>query len=152
MKYAPLDGNKIRELIADIQDCIKKMSELAGLSLDEFKANPLNYPVAEHYLRRSLEGILTIGTHIISRLPVKTKDYQDILTELGKNKIVPHDFAERNKKLAGYRNRIVHLYWEVGEDEIYEVIKNHLSDLDEFCEYFREVLRNPKIFNLEIEE
>ena len=152
MKYAPIDGNKIRDLIADIQDCIKKMSELSELSLDEFKTDPRNYPVAEHYVRRSLEGILTIGTHILSRLPVKTKDYQDIITELGKKGIVPMDFAERNKKLAGYRNRIVHLYWEVEEDEIYDVMKKHLRDLDMFCEYFREVLRFPKKFDLEVEE
>lgn len=110
MKYSPIDGNKIRELTADIQNNIKKMKGFASLSLEEFKADSKNYPAAEHYLRRSLEGILTIGTHILSRLPVRTKDYQDIIMELGKNGIIPFDFAEKNKKMAGYRNRIVHLF------------------------------------------
>lgn len=152
MKYAPIDGNKIRELVDDIQNNIKKMESLVRLSPKEFESDYKNYAVSEHYLRRSLEGILTIGTHILSRLPVKTKDYQDIINELGKNEIIPRDFAEKNKKLAGYRNRIVHLYWEIKENEIYEIIKEHIDDLDKFCEYFREVLRHPEKFGLEIEE
>lgn len=152
MKYAPIDGNKIRELVADIQNNIAKMRELAALSADEFGADSKNYGLAEHYLRRSLEGVLTIGTHILSRLPVRTKDYQDIIMELGKNGIVPRDFAEKNKKLAGYRNRIVHLYWEITEEELRNILKEHIYDIDQFCEYFREVVRNPKKFNLEISD
>ena len=76
IKQASIDKNKIRNLIADVQENINELSELSKLNLKEFKSDKKNYGLAEHYLRRSLEGILTIGTHFLSRLPVKTKDYQ----------------------------------------------------------------------------
>lgn len=34
--------------------------------------------------------------------------------------------------MAGYRNRMVHLYHEISAKEIYEILKNHLSDIEKF--------------------
>lgn len=151
MHYAPLDVAKIRDLIADIQKCVKRLEEFSVMETSEFQSNSDEYGLAEHYFRRALEGVLTIGTHILSRLPVKTKDYQDIIVELGKNGIVPTEFVEKNKKLAGYRNRMVHLYWEITAEELHSILRQHVSDIDAFCEYFQEVVRNPKQFGLEVE-
>jgi uncharacterized protein YutE (UPF0331/DUF86 family) len=151
MKYASLDADKIRDLTADIQKSIVQLTRLAAMDDAVFQSDPLQYGVAEHYLRRALEGVLTIGTHILSRLPVRTKDYQEIIVELGKNKIIPADFSERNKKLAGYRNRMVHLYWEITPEELQKIIREQLKDLDLFCEYYREVLRDPEKFGLSVD-
>lgn len=141
IKYAPLDISKLKNLIAEVQENICELEKLSRLSLAEFKKDKKNYALCEHHLRRALEGILTIGTHILSRLPVKTKDYREIILSLGENGILPEEFAQENKKLANYRNRMVHLYWEVSVDEIYQVIKYHLEDLKKFCEYYLEYLR-----------
>ena len=138
-------------MIADIQENIKQLSKISQLSFEEFGSNKSNYGLAEHYLRRSLEDVLTVGTHFLSRLPVKTKDYQEIIIALAEQNIIPKDFAEKNKKLAGYRNRLVHLYWEVSEKEMYQVINEHLDDLDQFCQYFQKVLQMPEKFGLKIE-
>ncbi len=151
IKQASIDKNKIRNLIADVQENINELSELSKLNLKEFKSDKKNYGLAEHYLRRSLEGILTIGTHFLSRLPVKTKDYQEIIVSLGEQNIIPKDFAERNKKLAGYRNRLVHMYWEVSKEEMHQIINQHLDDLNKFCDYFKQVLQNPEKLGLKVE-
>jgi uncharacterized protein YutE (UPF0331/DUF86 family) len=151
MKYASINIDKIRDLEADIQGSIAELRKFAAMDDEEFGTNNLYFAAAEHHFRRALEGILTIGTHILSRLPAKTKDYQDIIVKLGEHGIVPRDFAERNKKLAGYRNRMVHLYWEVIPKELQDIIREHIDDLDAFCGYYREVVRDPKKFGLEVE-
>lgn len=150
-RYIPIDTNKIRNLITDIENSINKLSDLSKLDIETFKADNNSYAVCEHHLRRALEGILTVSTHILSRLPVKTKDYQDIIISLAKQGIIPNDFAERNKKLAGYRNRLVHMYWEVSMEELHQIINQHIEDLKKFNRYFQEVLQDPKKFNLKIE-
>ena len=151
IKYIPIDINKIRNLISDIQNSANELRELAKLGLEEFKSDRKNYALAEHNMRRALEGILTIGTHILSRLPAKTKDYQEIIISLGNYGIIPRDFAEKNKKLAGYRNRLVHMYWEGSMEELHQIINQHLADIEQFCEYFQEVLQDPQKFKLETE-
>jgi len=144
IKYAPLDIGKLKNLIAEIQDNIKNLKVFTKLSYSEFHKDSRNYAVCEHHFRRALEGVLTTATHILSRLPVKTKDYQEIIVSMGKYKVMPRAFAEKNKKLANYRNRLVHMYWEVSEEELYMVCKEHIKDLEKFCEYFLEYIRKHK--------
>ena len=150
IKYAPLNVNKVRNLIADIQNSIGELEKLVGVDFEIYKKDPKNYGLTEHYFRRALEATLTIGTHLLSRMPAKTKDYTEIIVSLGKFNIVPQDFAERNKGLAGYRNRLVHMYWEVSEEELYKTVKEHMKDLNEFCSYFQSVLENPAKFSLSV--
>jgi uncharacterized protein YutE (UPF0331/DUF86 family) len=152
MKQTPINADKMRNLIADIHKNTKALSVLVSLGQEEFLSDYNNYGLAEHHLRRALEGILTTGTHILSRLPSKTKDYQEIITSLAEHNIIPKDFAEKNKKLAGYRNRLVHIYWEVSKEEMFNVIKEHIGDIEQFAEYFQEILQNPEKFNLKFEE
>jgi uncharacterized protein YutE (UPF0331/DUF86 family) len=151
IRATPINFQKVKDNIVGIENGIKELVLFSDMDLDTFKADKKNYGLAEHHFRRVLEGILTIGTHFLSRLPVKTKDYQDVITFLGEQGVIPKDFAERNRKLAGYRNRLVHMYWEVSPEELLEVIKTHLMDLKEFCRFFREVLANPAKFDLEAE-
>ncbi len=144
IKYAPLDISKIKNLISEIEENVLALKEFSSMPLEKFKADKKNYGLCEHHLRRALEGVLTIGTHILSRLPAKTKDYQEIILSLGKLGIIPKDFAEKNKQLAGYRNRMVHIYWEISEEEIYKITKEHLADIEKFCEYYLNYARAQK--------
>lgn len=147
---APLDVTRLRNWIAEIQECLKELRELTKTSSEDFLKDRRNYGLTEHYFRRALEGILTAGTHILSRFPTKTKDYQEVILSLGKLDILPGEFAEKNRKLASYRNRLVHLYWEVSAEELYKTVKDRMTDLDRFCDYYLQVVRDPKKFQLEV--
>jgi uncharacterized protein YutE (UPF0331/DUF86 family) len=146
IKKAPVNISKIRNILAQIEEGIKELETLSKLTLTDFLSDKRNYIVAEHYLRRSLEGILTIGSHFLSRINAKTKDYQQIILSLGEHGLIPKDFAERNKNLAGYRNRLVR---EITPEELYTVINQHLNDLIEFCKYYQDILANLKKYGLE---
>jgi uncharacterized protein YutE (UPF0331/DUF86 family) len=146
IKKAPVNISKIRNILAQIEEGIKELETLSKLTLTDFLSDKRNYIVAEHYLRRSLEGILTIGSHFLSRINAKTKDYQQIILSLGEHGLIPKDFAERNKNLAGYRNRLVR---EITPEELYTVINQHLNDLIEFCKYYQAILANLKKYGLE---
>ncbi|GBD98601.1 hypothetical protein BMS3Abin07_00621 [bacterium BMS3Abin07] len=152
MDKIPINVQKVRNILADINDSLEELKVFSGLTPEEFKKDKSNYGLAEHYLRRVLEGILTIGSHFLSRFPAKTRDYQQIILSLSEYGIIPVDFAEKNKKLAGYRNRLVHIYWEVSRGELLQVIKEHLVDLYAFIDYFSDVLKHPDKYGLTIEK
>lgn len=152
MRYAPVDSEKVIELIVDIQENVRELEGLVGVTEEEFLADKKNYGLADFHFRRALEGVLTVGTHILSRLPARIKDYQEIILELGNHGIIPKDFSEKNRELASYRNRMVHAYWKVTPKELFGVIREHIADITRFCEYYREVVRHPEKFGLEIEK
>lgn len=54
------------------------------------------------------------------------------LQELGQAQIVTPQLSEKMVKMAGYRNRLVHLYHMVADDELYEIVQNNVPDLVEF--------------------
>lgn len=151
IRLAPLSRDRLRDLIEDIESCRTELMRLVACSKKDFEKDRDLYAATEHYFRRALEGILTGGTHILSRLPVETKDYTEVITELGTKGIITEDFAQRNKGLAGYRNRLVHLYWEISAEELYDTIHEHLDDISTFAESYAEVLRHPEKWNLTLE-
>ncbi len=145
---ASLDIDKLRNFISGIEECIDELKEIIKGGKQKFLGDRHRYALAEHYFRRALEGILSAGTHIVSRYPVKTKDYREIIITLGNLKIIPEKFAQKNKALAGYRNRLVHVYWEVSSEELFDTIAGHIHDLSKFCKYFLEVARHPEKFKI----
>ncbi|HCJ10711.1 MAG TPA: hypothetical protein DHW14_06060 [Clostridiales bacterium] len=54
-------------LVADraqtVRNSLARLRELSTLTLDEFRAVPDNYAIAEHHLRRALQALLDLGRH-----------------------------------------------------------------------------------------
>jgi uncharacterized protein YutE (UPF0331/DUF86 family) len=92
------------------------LRDIAQIEQAAFLSDPAKIGGAKYYLQTSIAACLDLGNHIIAaehyRLP---KDYRDIFTVLSENKVIPDDFALTLRRMAGLRNRLVHLYWEVDE-------------------------------------
>jgi len=89
--------------------------------------------VAESYLRRSLEAIFDIGRHIVAKTAGKgIIEYKEIADALRNMKVIAKELAEKLKLMAGYRNRLVLFYHEVTDKELFLIVKNNLSDMEDF--------------------
>lgn len=65
--------------------------------------------------------------------------------EMGKQGFVPMGFAEGNLyKMAGYRNRLTHFYFEVSPEEMYKVIQNNLGDFEIFMKHIKKLMSQDK--------
>lgn len=102
-------------------------------SKKKFLENEDTYGLIEHHLRRALKGLLSCGSHILSRIPgAKFDEYATISSQLGKYGILPKRFKEKAIEMAKYRNRLVHFYHEVSKEELFEILQNYLEDLKKF--------------------
>lgn len=43
-------------------------------------------------------------------------------------------FSDELKKMARYRNRLVHLYWQIDAKELWSILTTRLDDLNQFVE------------------
>lgn len=138
------DKEKIGQRIEDIQKAKEELKKFQEMSLENFLADRNNFYLSSYWLRIALEAILTIGTHILSRLPQngKKKDYTQVILSLGDYNVLPKDFILRIKGMAGYRNRLVHLYWEVKPEELWNVLQENLADFDGFVGHIKEFLQD----------
>jgi uncharacterized protein YutE (UPF0331/DUF86 family) len=44
--------------------------------------------------------------------------------------------------MVQFRNRLVHLYWEVDEEIVYAILQNNLDDFDIFARYILDYMAN----------
>lgn len=133
MVISRLHIDKIEKNISLIQEFLKRLKSLSFMSKEEFLSDSRNPAAAESYLRRSLESVFDISRHILAKsYGIKDIEYKKIATELGQKGIINKEYTKTLVKMAGYRNRMVHLYHEVGSEEIYDILKNHLSDIEQF--------------------
>ncbi|MFW6161007.1 MAG: type VII toxin-antitoxin system HepT family RNase toxin, partial [Acidobacteriota bacterium] len=108
---------------------------------DQFSL-PDNFAIAAYNLRSSLEAVFDICAHILSRIPgAQVEEYKQMALEMGRNGLVPQEFAGNQLyKMAGYRNRLTHLYFEVSPKEMHDIIKNNLSDFETFLRSIKKFL------------
>jgi len=135
---------KIIERISDIKNAVLELERFQKMDLEEFLKDGDNYNLSAYHLRIAIEAVLIIGTHILSRIPQngKKKDYTQVILTLADYNVLPKDFSQKIKGMAGYRNRLVHLYWKIEPKELLSVIKEDLSDLEEFIGYIEKFLQN----------
>ena len=71
--------------------------------------------------------------------------YADIFNEMHRLGVVESDFLHRLVQMAKFRNRLVHLYWELDRDTIYGFLQNNLDDFKLFQQKVVDFLNNNKL-------
>jgi uncharacterized protein YutE (UPF0331/DUF86 family) len=131
----------IENRIKKLQNYLEKLSELKTINKNEFISDFRNSNSAKYLLQVSIECCLDIANHIIASEKYRSPDdYADLFRVLNEQKIVPDSHIEKLVEMAKFRNRIVHVYWEVDEDLIYDIIQNYLNDFELFIKSILKVL------------
>ncbi len=135
-------GRLSRRVVADRLAWVERMvAEIRSLPLadrDAFFADRRNLWTAESCLRRALEALLDLGRHILAKgFGVGVSEYKEIAVVLKERGVLSPDEADLLRVLAGYRNRLVHLYHEVSPEELYEICCQRLADLERGAAAYR---------------
>lgn len=142
-----------KKVLADRFNWVEKMTgEIRALPLanyQDFSGDRRNIWAAESCLRRSLEALLDIGRHILAKgFATGVIEYKEIAQRLGDFGVLSPSEAGLLRILAGYRNRLVHFYHEIGEEELYKICKDQLGDLQEVKDaYLRWLKDHPEKLN-----
>ncbi len=135
-------GQIERRVVVDRLAWVERMlAEIRRLPLedrDAFFSDSRNVWTAESCLRRALEALFDLGRHILARgYGIGVNEYKGIARELERQGILSPEEARRMRLMAGYRNRLVHLYHGVGEEELFEICRHDLSDIERVAETLR---------------
>jgi uncharacterized protein YutE (UPF0331/DUF86 family) len=130
MTPADIDPKVVTQRAAWILEMIGALRDLPLKNKRDFLQNRNNVAAAESYLRRSLEALFDIGRHILAkRFAFPATEYKEIARGLLDKKILNEEETELVRKMAGYRNRMVHFYHEITPEELHEICLNHLDEI-----------------------
>ncbi|MCR4427438.1 MAG: DUF86 domain-containing protein [Firmicutes bacterium] len=130
----------IEERLALMAGYLRELEIIAKRPQGEFLQDRILSGAAESYLRRSLEVVFDIGRHILSKSGATelAGEFKGIARGLAERGVVGAELGQRLVQMTGYRNRLVHLYNQVTDQELYGIITNDLADLRAFIREIRD--------------
>ena len=131
-----VDRDKFEGLIRHLRQYTAYLQEIVEQDQKEFLRDPRSIGSARYYLHVSIETCINIANHIIATARLRApKDYKDSFRVLNEVGILPDEFTRSMRELAGLRNLLVHLYWDVDDQIVYEGIRSELGDFETFVGY-----------------
>lgn len=136
-------GRLSRRVVADrvewVESMLARIRQLPVEDRDEYFSDPRNALACESCLRRALEALLDLGRHILAKsFGTGVEEYKEIGPALARHGVIPEEHAGLFRIMAGYRNRMVHFYHEIGDEEIREICAGQLGDIETVLESMKE--------------
>jgi uncharacterized protein YutE (UPF0331/DUF86 family) len=125
--------DKITKLISEMRRAINRLRFLKTLDKKSFLNDPDKIGSAKYNFIVAIESAIDICNHIISQNGYRApEDYADTFHILGEQGAFDKDFIKDLKDMTKFRNRLIHLYWEVDDEQVYEILQTRLNDFKTF--------------------
>src|SRR5690554_67196 len=130
----------IMRIFTSLDEYLRDLDEIKDRStLEDFMRDKITRRYAERTLQLTVEACLDLTHHIISyqgfREPLDKKDCFQVLYEEG---IITKPLVERLKKMAQFRNIVVHDYLKINPEIVYAIIQKDISDIISFTKVIKE--------------
>lgn len=124
---------RIKEHLMHLNRYHLLLCEARKIPYETFMESPIYQASSERFLQLAIESCLNIGNRLISLIqfekPVKAPEtYADIFKTMEDIGIVDSEFSKRLVRMAKFRNRLVHLYWEIDRHTLYQFLQENLDD------------------------
>ena len=127
------DEERVRRFISEILKARARLAELQALPRKEFLQDPHKVGSAKYHFIVAIEAAIDLCHHLISKNRFRApEDYADTFRVLREAGAFSSDFLPQLIRMAKFRNRLVHLYWEADDEEVHRILRENLSDLDRF--------------------
>ena len=125
--------DKIADKFVKLDEFLEILREIARTPIDAFLKDKILIGSAKYYLQISIECCLDVANHIIAaeRLRAPT-DYADSFRVLEENGIVGADLINQLQQMAKFRNRLVHLYGDIDNAYVSDIINHDLKDMTDY--------------------
>jgi uncharacterized protein YutE (UPF0331/DUF86 family) len=128
---------RIKDHLQYLNKYYLQLADMRKLERQAFIQDAILRGAAERFLQLAIESCLNIGNRIIALYQFKKpldspQTYADIFLRLRDLDVIDQALTDRLVTMAKFRNRLVHLYWEIDARKIFEIIQDSLEDFKLF--------------------
>jgi uncharacterized protein YutE (UPF0331/DUF86 family) len=111
--------------------------------MDVFLSDEDVQDIAERNLQLAIESILDVGQHIISSAGWEPpEDYAGVFATLREHGVLSDELYGRVRGMAGFRNLLVHEYAALDHSQVFQVLQDHLDDLESVARVFQQYVES----------
>jgi uncharacterized protein YutE (UPF0331/DUF86 family) len=119
----------VLRLVSQLQNALGRLEALQKLSQKNFMKDPDKIGSCKYQFIVAIESCIDICNHIIARNGYRVpEDYGDTFKVMAEAGLIDEAFSTELRNMAKFRNRLVHLYWEVNDEQIYDILQTRLKD------------------------
>jgi uncharacterized protein YutE (UPF0331/DUF86 family) len=128
-----LNIERIAKNKADILSVKSEIINIVNVSKENFLSDKKNILSLKYLLIQAVETVTDTCQHILAKVKgIACEGYVDCIVKAGEYNIIPHDLANRLRKLANLRNNLIHRYWIINDEELYNITRDNIEDLHDF--------------------
>ena len=129
------DQETMVKLVSELRQNVSRLRSLAELPQQDFLSDPDKIGSSKYHFIVAIETCIDMCNHVIARNGYRApEDYGDTFSVMGEVGALPTGFSEELKNMAKFRNRLVHLYMEVNDQQLYEILHTRLDDFKRFLD------------------
>ncbi len=135
------NGDRVRKITSEMLTALQRLEELRRLPESEFSADPHRVASSKYNLLVAIEGAVDLCHHVIAKNCLRTpEDYADTFRVMQERGALDKEFSDTMIRMTRFRNRLVHIYWDIAEGELYRILQTHLDDIRLFLKRFGEFI------------
>ncbi len=136
-----LNLNLIKDRFSEIEASLSRLESFQKIPKKEFLADQDALDVACYRLLVAIEAALQICYHITAKKLSKVpEEYAECFAILGQAGILNDQLSQNLQQMARFRNLLIHTYWKIDYERLYEILNNHLEDLRAFVKAIANLL------------
>jgi len=125
----------VRELLDELDRNVALLDEARGYTREEFVGEPRRYLLAERCYQLAIQCMIDIANYVASlKQWQRAEDSRESLLLLGRQGVLPTEFAQRIAGMANFRNVLVHAYLGINRNLVYDYLER-LDDFRQFARY-----------------
>jgi len=137
-----LENSVLNRLFTEMNESLRKLRSLSKLSEDEFLGHYEKIDTAKYNFIVAIEAIIDICNRVISKRKLGyPQDYSDVIKLMSQEGVLEGDLVGRLVEMVKFRNMLVHLYWKIENDRLYQYLRENLGDFEAFKEAIRKYLK-----------
>jgi len=137
-----VDKILIMRKLAELEIYIKQMQEYSTITVKEYSKDWKLERIIERTLQMMIELCVDITNHIIAdkkyRVPTSYSDTFQVLEEEG---LISKKQYKTMKKMAQFRNIVVHHYDKIDETIVVNILRRNLKDFFEYRDSILKIIK-----------
>lgn len=127
--------------LRELDESLKDWQRYQGISLEDLKNDRDKRNMVLHAMLVSVQSSIDVATYLIAEKGLgRPVTYRETFEIMGQCRLIPEELAEELSDLAGFRNVLVHIYWQLDLDQVYGILQNDLETLKLFLQEVKKLL------------
>lgn len=121
---------------------LHKLQEIARTPREEYLSDYTKYYTGERIIEKIVGAAIDINTHLLVANGEKVPDtYYDSFIVVSRLGLFSFEFAQKIAQSARMRNKIIHEYEAIQEEQIYDSFDRAIEEYSKYVKYIEEFLK-----------